>query len=93
MYYVYIMASKTGTLYVGFTVELAKRVWEHKNDLVEGFTKKYQCHNLVYYEQGDDYDSTLAREKQIKKWRRSKKEALIKSINPSWTDLYPSITS
>ena len=87
-YYVYIMASKTGTLYVGFTSDLIKRAWEHKNDLVEGFTKKYQCHKLIYYEQGEDYDSVLAREKQIKKWRRDKKEALIKTMNTSWRDLY-----
>ncbi|MBI3952860.1 MAG: GIY-YIG nuclease family protein [Candidatus Doudnabacteria bacterium] len=92
MYHVYIMASKTGTLYVGFTVNLAKRVWEHKNDLIEGFTKKYQCHNLVYFETGEDYDSVLAREKQIKKWRRNKKEAIIKNFNPSWKDLYVSIS-
>lgn len=90
-YYVYIMASESGTLYVGFTVDLIKRVWEHKNDLVEGFTKKYQCHKLVYYEQGEDHDGTLAREKQIKKWRREKKEKLIKTMNPGWRDLYSSI--
>lgn len=91
MYYVYIMASKTGTLYIGFTTDLVKRVWEHKNDLVDGFTKKYQCHKLVYYESGEDFDAVLAREKQIKKWRRSKKEALIKTTNPRWGDLYQKI--
>lgn len=91
MYYVYIMASKSGTLYVGFTGDLIKRVWEHKNDFIEGFTKKYQCHKLVYYEQGEDYDSTLQREKQIKKYRREKKEKLIKSMNPGWHDLYNKI--
>jgi putative endonuclease len=92
-YYVYIMASKTGTIYVGFTVDLVKRFWEHKNDLVEGFTNKYQCHKLVYYEQGEDYDSVLEREKEIKKWRREKKEKLIRSMNPGWRDLYNEITS
>ena len=66
-------------------------MWEHKNDLVEGFTKKYQCHKLVYYESGEDFDGVLGREKQIKKWRRSKKEALIKTINPGWNDLYKNI--
>jgi putative endonuclease len=85
--YVYIMASKSGTLYVGFTVDLVKRVWEHKNDSSDGFTKRYQCHKLVYYEEGD-----LEREKQIKKWRREKKEKLIKSMNPGWRDLYSNIT-
>jgi putative endonuclease len=93
MNFVYIMASKSGTLYVGFTVDLVRRVWEHKQDLVEGFTKKYQCHKLVYYETGGDYDSTLAREKQIKKWRREKKEALIRLLNPGWQDLYKQIIS
>lgn len=88
MYYVYIMASKTGTIYVGFISDLVKRVWEHKNNLVEGFTKRYQCHKLIYIESGEDYEGTLAREKQIKQWRREKKEKLIKSLNPSWRDLY-----
>ena len=91
MYYVYIMASKTGTLYIGFTSDLLKRIWEHKNDLVESFTKKYQCHKLIYYEQGEDFDSVLAREKMIKKWRREKKEILIKTLNPGWKDLYDNI--
>ncbi len=85
------MASESGTLYIGFTSDLVKRVWEHKNDFVAGFTKKYQCHKLIYYEQGEDYDGTLEREKQIKKWRREKKEALIKTMNPGWKDLYMSI--
>ncbi len=88
MYYVYIMASISGTIYIGFTNNLIKRVWEHKNDLVKGFTQKYQCHKLIYYEQGEDFDSVLAREKEIKKWRREKKESLIKEFNPQWKDLY-----
>ncbi|MBX4205115.1 MAG: GIY-YIG nuclease family protein [Candidatus Doudnabacteria bacterium] len=91
MYYVYIMASDSGTLYTGFSTDLVKRAWEHKNDFTDGFTKKYSCHKLVYYECGQDFDSMLRREKQIKKFRRSKKEALIKSINPGWRDLYPKI--
>lgn len=91
MYYVYIMASESGTLYIGFTSDLVRRVWEHKQNFVEGFTKKYHCHKIVYYEQGEDHDAVLAREKEIKKWRRSKKEALIKKLNPGWVDLYSKI--
>jgi putative endonuclease len=87
MYYVYIMASISGVLYVGFTHDLMKRVWEHKHDSVEGFTKKYRCHKLVYFVAGESYDGVLFREKQIKKWRREKKIALIESINPNWNDL------
>ena len=85
------MASESGTLYTGFTKNLVKRVWEHKNNLVPGFTKKYQCHKLVYYEVGDSFDGALAFEKQIKGWSRKKKEDLIKTINPTWKDLYNSI--
>ncbi len=91
MYAVYIMASLSGTLYTGFTTGLVKRVWEHKNDVVQGFTKKYQCHKLVYYELCDSYDGALAREKEIKGWSRMKKENLIRTINPSWKDLYSGI--
>ena len=91
-YYVYIMASDSGTLYIGFTSDLIKRVWEHKNDFVKGFTMKYQCHKLIYFEQGEDFDSVLAREKQIKKWNRNKKEELIKTMNPGWRDLYKDIS-
>lgn len=85
------MASLRGTLYTGFTSNLVKRVWEHKNDLIEGFTKKYQCHKLVYFEISDNYETVLFREKQIKSYRREKKESLIKTINPSWKDLYESV--
>jgi len=88
---VYIMASKSGTLYTGFTSNLIKRVWEHKNNVVHGFTSKYECHKLVYYEFGDSFDGTLAREKQIKGWSRSKKEILIRNFNPGWEDLYNQI--
>lgn len=86
-FWVYIMASKTGTLYVGFTNELTWRIYEHKNDLVDGFTKKYQCHKLVYFEEHQYVLNAIEREKQIKKWRREKKEKLIKSYNSSWKDL------
>lgn len=92
IYAVYIMASASGTLYTGFTsAGLAKRVWEHKNDVVPGFTKKYQCHKLVYYELCESFEGALAREKEIKGWNRKKKEQLIKTMNPSWKDLYNSI--
>jgi len=86
-YYVYIMASKTGTLYIGVTSDLIKRVYEHKNNLVEGFTKKYACHKLIYYEISSDAYVAISREKQLKNWRREKKENLIKTLNPSWKDL------
>jgi len=81
------MASKTGTLYVGVTSDLEKRVWEHKNDIYEGFTKKYKCHKLVYFEHSGKMMDAIEREKEIKKWNRQKKQDLIKTINPSWNDL------
>ena len=86
-YYVYIMASKSGTLYTGITNDLQKRVFQHKNKLVEGFTKKYNITRLVYYEDTTDVRTAIAREKQIKGWRRSKKIDLIKTLNPTWNDL------
>ncbi len=86
-YYVYIMTSTTGTLYTGVTSNLKRRVYEHKHKLVEGFTKKYNITRLAYYEETSDVQSALAREKQIKGWLRSKKFALIKSVNPKWQDL------
>lgn len=86
---VYILASKrNGTLYVGVTSNLAKRVWEHKNDLIEGFTKKYGVHSLVYFEQFGDMSAAIAREKQLKKWNRTWKIRLIENENPEWNDLY-----
>ncbi len=86
------MASRrNGTLYVGFTNNLAGRVYAHANDFAEGFTKKYAVHRLVYYEFGEDYESVLRREKQIKEWRRDWKLALIEATNPEWKDLYPEI--
>jgi len=88
-YYVYIMASKkNGTLYIGVTNDLIKRVYAHKNDLVEGFTEKYGVRQLVYYEQTEDVKSAIQREKQLKKWNRSWKIELIENMNPDWKDLY-----
>ena len=89
---VYILASKrNGKLYIGVTSNLQKRIWEHKNDLVEGFTKKYGVHRLVYYELHDDMPSAVSREKQIKKWNRAWKLELIESQNLGWTDLWNGI--
>ena len=86
---VYILASKrNGTLYTGVTSDLVKRVWEHKNNLVDGFTKKYVVHVLVYFEQHDDMTAAITREKQIKKWNRTWKLRLIEEQNPEWKDLY-----
>ena len=86
-YYVYIMTSPSGTLYTGMTNNLQRRVYEHKNKLIDGFTKKYNVPRLVYYELYHDVRDAIAREKQIKSWRRSKKIDLIKSLNPTWKDL------
>jgi putative endonuclease len=91
-YYVYILAShKNGTLYTGFTAGLLARTWSHKNDIVEGFTKKYQVHRLVYYQVFEDRDAALKYEKQLKKWRRQWKLRLIETMNPDWKDLYKDI--
>jgi len=88
-YYVYILASKrNGTLYIGVSNDLIKRVYEHKNDFVPGFTSKYGVHRLVYYEQTDDARSAIEREKQLKKWNRKWKLELIEKTNPNWKDLY-----
>ena len=87
-YYVYIMTNERDiTLYTGVTRDLKKRVFEHKQKLVEGFTKKYNIKYLVYYEAADDVEAAIAREKQIKGWLRAKKLQLINSLNPSWNDL------
>jgi putative endonuclease len=86
-YYVYIMGSATGTLYTGITKDLKRRVYEHKHKLIDGFTKTYNVTRLVYFEETPDVKSALAREKEIKHWRRSKKIALIDSLNPTWLDL------
>jgi putative endonuclease len=88
-YYIYILASeRNGTLYIGVTNDLLRRVYEHRNDLVEGFTKKYQVHRLVYYEQADDIYGAIQREKQLKAWKRQWKMRLIDEMNPEWEDLY-----
>lgn len=88
-YYVYILASKkNGTLYIGVTNNLIKRVYEHKNNFVSGFTQKYSVHYLVYYERYDDIREAIIREKRIKKWKRKWKIELIEEFNPMWKDLY-----
>lgn len=88
----YILASKRyGTLYVGATNDLLRRIDEHRRKLVPGFTKKYHTHMLVYYELGDDVPSVFEREKQLKGTNRSKKIWLIESMNPYWIDLYPGL--
>ncbi|MCB0198070.1 MAG: GIY-YIG nuclease family protein [Anaerolineae bacterium] len=86
-YYVYMMTSPSGTLYIGMTNNLQRRVYEHKHGLIEGFTKKYNVTRLVYFEETSDVHAALHREKQIKKWRRSKKLDLITASNPKWQDL------
>jgi putative endonuclease len=89
---VYILASKrNGTLYIGVTSDLIKRTWEHKNDSVEGFTKRYRVHRLVYYELHEDMESAIRREKQMKKWNRDWKLELIEKQNPDWRDLWEGI--
>jgi len=92
-YFVYMVASKkNGTLYIGVTNNLLKRVYEHKNNLVEGFTKRYGIHKLVYYEVYSDIYDAIEREKRMKKWNREWKINLIKKSNPSWEDLYLNLT-
>ena len=86
-YYVYILSSLTGTLYTGMTNDLKRRVYQHKHKLIEGFTSKYDVTRLVHYEITDSVQAAIAREKEIKAWRRSKKIDLIKSSNPTWQDL------
>ena len=86
-YYVYIMTNRSGTLYAGVTSDLMRRVYEHKNGLIPGFTRKYRITRLLYYESTPDVQSAIARERQIKGWRRSKKIALVESMNPDWNDL------
>ena len=89
---VYILASqRNGTLYIGVTSDLVQRVWQHKNDVVEGFTKEYGVHMLVWYELHEDMESAIIREKRLKKWNRSWKLRLIEEMNPDWNDLYESI--
>jgi putative endonuclease len=86
-FWVYILVSRSGTLYVGITGYLDRRIMQHKMDSIEGFTNKYKVHRLVYYETYDQVQRALGREKQLKGWRREKKIALIEKMNPRWQDL------
>ena len=93
-YYVYILASdRNGTLYVGVTNDLARRVYEHRNDLIEGFTKRYGVHRLVWFEVHGDINEAIIREKRIKKWNRSWKLRVIEEMNPDWIDLTEKLMS
>ena len=87
MYYVYILTNPTGTvMYIGVTNDLKRRLYEHKNEFIEGFTKKYKVNKLVYFEEYSDVYEAISREKQLKKWRRSKKNRLVEIQNPNWDD-------
>ncbi len=89
---VYIMASaRNGTLYLGSTVSLSKRVWEHRNSVVDGFTKKYGCKRLVWFEVLGSWEAARERERQMKKWKRAWKVREIEGLNPDWDDLYDRI--
>jgi len=89
---VYILTnSRNGTLYTGVTSNLEKRIWEHKNNFVEGFSKQYSTHILVFFEMHEDMWNAITREKQIKRWKRAWKIGLIEEANPYWRDLYPEI--
>ena len=91
-YFVYLLASKrSGTLYLGVTNDLGRRVWEHKTKAVPGFTARYAVDRLVWYEVYARIDEAIAREKALKKWRRAWKVALIEAMNPDWCDLYPGL--
>jgi len=92
--YVYIITNKrNGTLYIGVTSNMIKRIYEHKNSFVDGFSKKHKLYMLVYYEQHLDIEAAIAREKQLKKWNRLWKLKLIEAVNPKWRDLYYDITN
>lgn len=89
---VYILTSKrNGTIYIGVTSDLVKRIWEHRNNMVEGFTKRYNIHHLVWYELHESMESAIQREKRLKEWKRSWKIKLIEKTNPDWQDLYHTI--
>ncbi|MBP9868779.1 MAG: GIY-YIG nuclease family protein [Alphaproteobacteria bacterium] len=91
-FFVYIVASqKNGTIYIGVTANLKKRIWEHKNGVTEGFTEKYDVHNLVWYEQCENAESAIHREKRLKKYTRRAKIRLIEKENLNWNDLYEQI--
>jgi len=88
MYYIYILTTKNNAmLYIGVTNDLQRRLYEHKNKLIDGFTKKYNINRLVYYEEYKEIEEAIAREKQLKSWTRIKKEKLIEKENPEWKDL------
>ena len=87
-YYVYILTNQSNTtLYIGVTNNLQRRIYEHKNELIDGFTKRYKLHKLVFFEETNDVNSAIAREKQLKHWTREKKNKLIENINPNWLEL------
>jgi putative endonuclease len=86
-FWVYILSSQSGTLYVGITGFFTRRIHQHKYESIEGFSQKYKCHRLVYYESHHDVQVAIAREKQIKRWSREKKIALVERVNPRWEDL------
>ena len=89
---VYLLASRyKGTLYAGVTSDLVQRIWQHKQDMVEGFTKRYGVHSLVWFEMHESMDQAITREKQIKEWKRAWKMELIESENPQWLDLYETL--
>ncbi len=89
---VYLLASKrNGTLYIGVTSNLPARIWQHRNDQIDGFTRKYRVHRLVYFELHEEMTAAIQREKQLKKWRRAWKIELIEKDNPEWRDLYEEI--
>ena len=89
---VYILASqRNGTLYIGVTSDLVQRVWQHKNDVFEGFTKEYGVHMLVWYELHEDMETAIIREKRLKKWNREWKLRLIEEKNPEWKDMYDTV--
>lgn len=91
-YYVYILSNKpNGTIYIGVTSDLIKRIYQHKNELTEGFTQRYKIKNLVYYEIFEDVEEAILREKRLKRWRRKWKDELIGKDNPEWNDLYSKI--
>jgi putative endonuclease len=91
-YYVYITASISRVLYIGATSDLLKRVYQHKEGVVEGFTNSYRADRLVYFEETSDVHAAIVREKQLKGWRREKKVALVDAMNPKWNDLYLDLT-
>jgi putative endonuclease len=89
---VYLLSSgRNGTVYVGVTSDLVKRIWQHRNEVVEGFTSRYHVHHLVWYELHDTMESAILREKQVKGWKRAWKLRLIEGANPEWRDLYPTL--